>query len=172
MSFLSVNPGTDGFTRRVINIADGIRDTDAATIGQTVTYDRNADGSVNKRSVTFAGVTDDKGHNAGTKLKNVDDIVMNTTNFFNGKAEQHSFQEAGLIPGIAHNKYSTAVGYGSEVEENVTMSAAFGAGAAVSQAIVDGEYAPVERVSCSGAGGTCQCQQERGYWSGKQRGQR
>ncbi|OKY53487.1 beta strand repeat-containing protein [Megasphaera cerevisiae] len=144
--------GTDGFTRRVINIADGIRDTDAATIGQTVTYDRNADGSVNKRSVTFAGVTDDKGHNAGTKLKNVDDIVMNTTNFFNGKAEQHSFQEAGLIPGIAHNKYSTAVGYGSEVEENVTMSAAFGAGAAVSQAIVDGEYAPVERSLALGQG--------------------
>ena len=57
-----------------------------------------------------------------------------------------------MIPGIAHNKYSTAVGYGSEVEENVTMSAAFGAGAAVSQAIVDGEYAPVERSLALGQG--------------------
>ena len=154
---------SEGFTRRLINVSDGVNDSDAATYGQVkdvqanveeldalaVKYDNTA-----KNSVTFAGTS-------GTSLENVSDIVMNVENPINHKAEQHSFQNAGLLPGkvegtATDGKWNMAIGEGSEIAvdggtgTNMKFNTAIGNSAGVSQAIVDGEYEDVERSTAIG----------------------
>ncbi|SJN22384.1 Autotransporter adhesin [Psychrobacter sp. JB385] len=86
--------GINAGNRTITNLADGVAATDAATKGQvdavatgltdltagSVKYDRNADNTINKNSVTFEGTPavigqDDDGNNVvvsgGTRLSNV-----------------------------------------------------------------------------------------------------
>jgi hypothetical protein len=104
--------GTNGFTRRIINVSDGINATDAATVGQikTITGLDATKGNVvqydgaDKSSVTFAGTK-------GTALNNVNDITMNTTDAFNKNTTYNlSFKAAGLVPGQSQSSDSTAIG--------------------------------------------------------------
>ncbi|MFR7417322.1 YadA-like family protein [uncultured Megasphaera sp.] len=76
-------------TRRLINVSDGINDTDAATVGQMNTAIAEA---------------------AKTATQGVDDITMNTTDAFNRSTETRSFKDAGLVPGKSNSKLSTAIG--------------------------------------------------------------
>lgn len=76
-------------TRRLINVSDGINDTDAATVGQMNTAISEA---------------------AKTATQGVDDITMNTTDAFNRSTETRSFKDAGLVPGKSNSKLSTAIG--------------------------------------------------------------
>lgn len=154
----------EAFNRRIINVADGINDSDAATFGQVkdvqdsvkaldasaVQYD-----SVSKSTVTFDGTN-------GTALKNVSDIVMNTKDFY-GKNAQFSFQDAGLLPGDVQslgNKWNMAIGEGSavKVEEGtgskMQMNTVVGNKARITQALVDGEYQDVEKSTALGQGVT------------------
>ena len=154
----------EAFNRRIINVADGINDSDAATFGQVkdvqdsvkaldasaVQYD-----SVSKSTVTFDGTN-------GTALKNVSDIVMNTKDFY-GKNAQFSFQDAGLLPGDVQslgNKWNMAIGEGSavKVEEGtgskMQMNTVVGNKARITQALVDDEYQDVEKSTALGQGVT------------------
>ena len=154
----------EAFNRRIINVADGINDSDAATFGQVkvvqdsvkaldasaVQYD-----SVSKSTVTFDGPN-------GTALKNVSDIVMNTKDSY-GKNAQFSFQDAGLLPGDVQssgNKWNIAIGEGSavKVEEGtgskMQMNTVIGNTARITQALVDGEYQDVEKSTALGQGVT------------------
>ena len=154
----------EAFNRRIINVADGINDSDAATYGQVkdvqdsvkaldasaVQYD-----SVSKSTVTFDGPN-------GTALKNVSDIVMNTKDSY-GKNAQFSFQDAGLLPGDVQssgNKWNIAIGEGSavKVEEGtgskMQMNTVIGNTARITQALVDGEYQDVEKSTALGQGVT------------------
>lgn len=161
----TVSVGNDDLKRRIINVADGINDSDAATFGQVkdvqdsvkaldasaVQYD-----SVSKSTVTFDGPN-------GTALKNVSDIVMNTKDSY-GKNAQFSFQDAGLLPGDVQslgNKWNMAIGEGSavKVEEDTTgskmqMNTVIGNTARITQALVDGEYQDVEKSTALGQGVT------------------
>ena len=69
-----VSLGSGNAERRIIHVADGVNNTDAATVGQMTTAVANA-------------------------TKNVDDITMNTTDALNKKSETRSFKQAGLVPG-------------------------------------------------------------------------
>ena len=155
----------EAFNRRIINVADGINDSDAATFGQVkdvqdsvkaldasaVQYD-----SVSKSTVTFDGTN-------GTALKNVSDIVMNTKDFYS-KDAQFSFQDAGLLPGDVQslgNKWNMAIGEGSavKVEEGTTgskmqMNTVVGNKARITQVLVDDEYQDVEKSTALGQGVT------------------
>ena len=75
----------EGFTRRLINVSDGVNNTDAATVGQ-----------LNKA--------------VASATQNVDDVTMNTTDALNGSTETRSFKAAGLVPGKSNSSYSTAIG--------------------------------------------------------------
>ena len=108
----------------------------------------------NKSQITFAGTN-------GTALNNVNDIVMNVENPINHKAEQHSFQNAGLLPGkvegtATDGKWNMAIGEGSEIEvdggtgANMQFNTAIGNSAGVSQNIVNGDYVDVERSTAIG----------------------
>ena len=61
------------FTRRIINVSDGVKDSDAATLGQVKEYTNSAVkyDNADKTSVTFGGTN-------GTALKNVSDIYSST----------------------------------------------------------------------------------------------
>jgi hypothetical protein len=101
----SVSLGSGNAERRLIHVADGVKNTDAATVGQ-----------LNKA-----------GDNA---TKNVDDITMNTTDALNKKSETRSFKQAGLVPGKSNSSYSTAIGntgFGNpSIGKNSAMSVAIG----------------------------------------------
>ena len=108
----------------------------------------------NKSQITFAGTN-------GTALNNVNDIVMNVENPINHKAEQHSFQNAGLLPGkvegkATDGKWNMAIGEGSKIEvgggtgANMQFNTAIGNSAGVSQNIVNGDYVDVERSTAIG----------------------
>ena len=159
---LTGNKVTEGFTRRIINVADGVNDTDAATVGQIskITGMDSEKGNVvqydgeDKSTITFAGKN-------GTALNNVNDIVMNVKNPINKKTEQHSFQNAGLLPGkvegkATSGKWNMAIGEGSEVAvdggtgADMQFNTAIGNSAGVSQNIVDGDYVDVERSTAIG----------------------
>lgn len=158
--------GTYGedLNRRIVNVADGVNDSDAATFGQVkdvqdsvkaldasaVQYD-----SVSKSTVTFDGTN-------GTALKNVSDIVMNTKDSY-GKNAQFSFQDAGLLPGDVQssgNKWNIAIGEGSAVKvedgtgSKMQMNTVVGNKARITQALVDGEYQDVEKSTALGQGVT------------------
>lgn len=155
--------GNNGFTRRIINVADGVNDNDAATYGQVKDVQADVDAldalavqydGANKSQITFAGTN-------GTALNNVSDIVMNVEDPINHKAEQHSFQNAGLLPGkvggtATDGKWNMAIGEGSEIEvgggtgANMKFNTAIGNSAGVSQAIVDDGYEDVERSTAIG----------------------
>lgn len=114
------NSDSDGFKRRLINVKDGINDSDAATVGQikTITGVDTTKGAAvqydntSKGRVTFAG-------QGGTSLENVSDISMNVEDLFNGKTSAASFQAAGLVPGVSESKYSTVIGRTSFGDPNV-----------------------------------------------------
>ena len=118
----NAHAGSDSFTRRIINVADGKLDSDAATVGQVkglTGIDVNKSGVVqydssDKNSVTFAG-------NGGTLLSNVSDIEMN----ING--EQNSFVTAGLLPGIVDGDYSTAIGANASISGNSGVAVGYSA---------------------------------------------
>lgn len=155
--------GNNGFTRRIINVADGVNDNDAATYGQVKGVQADVDAldalavqydGASKSQITFAGTN-------GTALNNVSDIVMNVEDPINHKAEQHSFQNAGLLPGkvggtATDGKWNMAIGEGSEIEvgggtgANMKFNTAIGNSAGVSQAIVDDGYEDVERSTAIG----------------------
>lgn len=83
--------------RRIIHVANGVNDTDAATVGQMNTAITSATEAAVKTAVK-------------TATQDVDDITMNTKDVFNRKTETRSFKEAGLVPGKSQSKYSTAIG--------------------------------------------------------------
>ena len=154
----------EAFNRRIINVADGINDSDAATFGQVKDVQDSIDAldalavqydGVSKSTVTFDGTN-------GTALKNVSDIVMNTKDFY-GKNAQFSFQDAGILPGDVQsfgNKWNMAIGEGSavKVEEGtgskMQMNTVVGNKARITQALVDGEYQDVEKSTALGQGVT------------------
>lgn len=160
---LTGNKVTEGFTRRIINVADGVNDNDAATYGQVKDVQADVDAldalavqydGASKSQITFAGTN-------GTALNNVSDIVMNVEDPINHKAEQHSFQNAGLLPGkvegtATDGKWNMAIGEGSEIAvdggtgANMKFNTAIGNSAGVSQAIVDDGYEDVERSTAIG----------------------
>ena len=157
-----VSVGKSDGERRIINVADGVNDSDAATVGQIskITGMDSEKGNVvqydgeDKSTITFAGTN-------GTALNNVNDIVMNVKNPINKKTEQHSFQNAGLLPGkvegtATSGKWNMAIGEGSEIAvdggtgANMKFNTAIGNSAGVSQAIVDDGYEDVERSTAIG----------------------
>ncbi len=151
-------------TRRIVNVSDGIKDSDAATYGQVKDVQDDIDAldalavqydGVSKSTVTFDGTN-------GTALKNVSDIVMNTKDFYDKNA-QFSFQDAGLLPGDVQslgNKWNMAIGEGSavKVEEGtgskMQMNTVVGNKARITQALVDGECQDVEKSTALGQGVT------------------
>lgn len=151
-------------TRRIVNVSDGVKDSDAATYGQVKDVQDDIDAldalavqynGVSKSTVTFDGTN-------GTALKNVSDIVMNTKDFYDKNA-QFSFQDAGLLPGDVQslgNKWNMAIGEGSavKVEEGtgskMQMNTVVGNKARITQALVDGEYQDVEKSTALGQGVT------------------
>lgn len=80
-----VSLGSGNAGRRIIHVADGVNDTDAATVGQLTTAVASA-------------------------TKEVDDITMKTTDALNRSTETRSFKKAGLVPGKSNSSYSTAIG--------------------------------------------------------------
>ena len=151
-------------TRRIVNVSDGVKDSDAATYGQVKDVQDDIDAldalavqydGVSKSTVTFDGTN-------GTALKNVSDIVMNTKDFYDKNA-QFSFQDAGLLPGDVQslgNKWNMAIGEGSavKVEEGtgskMQMNTVVGNKARITQALVDGECQDVEKSTALGQGVT------------------
>ena len=158
-----VSVGKSDGERRIINVADGVNDSDAATFGQVKDVQANVEAldalavqydSAAKSQITFEGTN-------GTALSNVSDIVMNVKNPINKKTEQHSFQNAGLLPGkvegtATNGKWNMAIGEGSEVAvdggtgADMQFNTAIGNSAGVSQNIVDGDYVDVERSTAIG----------------------
>lgn len=100
-----VSLGTGNAERRIIHVADGVNDSDAATVGQLNTAVANA-------------------------TKEVDDITMKTTDALNKKSETRSFKNAGLVPGKSNSRYSTAIGntgFGDpSIGSNSNMSVSIG----------------------------------------------
>lgn len=100
-----VSLGTSNAERRIIHVADGVNDSDAATVGQLNTAVANA-------------------------TKEVDDITMKTTDALNKKSETRSFKNAGLVPGKSNSRYSTAIGntgFGDpSIGSNSNMSVSIG----------------------------------------------
>ena len=119
------------FTRRLTNVADGINDSDAATVGQikTITGVDTTKGAAvqyddtSNNAVTFRGIK-------GTSLNNVSDIHMKVADLFSSTPEERSFQDAGLVPGKSNSEDSTAIGRTSfgrpNVGTNANMSVAIG----------------------------------------------
>ena len=146
--------GTDGFTRRIINVADGVDPHDAATVGQiskitgtndkqgaVVQYDKKADKTTDYSSVTLQGTN-------GTALKNVSDIELG------GK----SFVAAGLVPGEVNGKsYATAIGNGSSVQDGYGTAIGAGAKSVGSQSTAIGVSAKTAgSMNSTAIGGTSQ----------------
>lgn len=100
-----VSLGSGNAERRIIHVADGVNDTDAATVGQLTTAVASA-------------------------TKEVDDITMKTTDALNKTSETRSFKKAGLVPGKSNSRYSTAIGntgFGDpSIGSNSNMSVAIG----------------------------------------------
>ncbi len=100
-----VSLGTGNAERRIIHVADGVNDSDAATVGQLTTAVSSA-------------------------TKEVDDITIKTTDAFNKISETRSFKKAGLVPGKSNSRYSTAIGntgFGDpSIGSNSNMSVAIG----------------------------------------------
>ena len=80
-----VSLGSGNAERRIIHVADGVNNSDAATVGQLTTAVASA-------------------------TKEVDDITMKTTDALNKSTATRSFKEAGLVPGKSNSSYSTAIG--------------------------------------------------------------
>ena len=80
-----VSLGSGNAERRIIHVADGVNNSDAATVGQLTTAVASA-------------------------TKEVDDITMKTTDALNKSTATRSFKEAGLVPGKSNSSYSVAIG--------------------------------------------------------------
>lgn len=100
-----VSLGSGNAERRIIHVADGVKNTDAATVGQLNKAVDNA-------------------------TKNVNDVTINTTDALNKKSETRSLKKAGLVPGKSNSNYSTAIGntgFGDpSIGTNSDMSVAIG----------------------------------------------
>lgn len=100
-----VSLGSGNAERRIIHVADGVNNSDAATVGQLTTAVSSA-------------------------TKEVDDITIKTTDAFNKTSETRSFKKAGLVPGKSNSRYSTAIGntgFGDpSIGSNSNMSVAIG----------------------------------------------
>lgn len=98
---------------------------DAADVQRMVSYDIN-DGGIDTSSITFNGMTDDKGLNGGTKLSNVNDVVMQVETYnTSGKVNSYkslSFKDAGLIPGNSAGTDSVAIGRNSMASGNHSVA--------------------------------------------------
>lgn len=87
-----VSLGSGNAERRIIHVADGVNNSDAATVGQLTTAVASA-------------------------TKEVDDITMKTTDALNKSTATRSFKEAGLVPGKSNSSYSVAIGGQYEYDE-------------------------------------------------------
>ena len=112
--------------RRIIHMADGAADDNAATVGQTLHYkinatlkdDPNISGNkvadIDYGTVELAGTIDDKGNKVGTKITNLAAGTEDTdaVNVGQLKAVTKGYADAGIIAGTAPNG-GTAIGEGS-----------------------------------------------------------
>lgn len=111
--------GNNGFTRRIINVADGVNDSDAATVKQVKAVQGDVD-ELNKLAVTYTDNTKKAVNFNGATLKNVGDIQI-------GNA-QSTFAGSGLINGKVYN---TEAGTWAENGANATHSMAVGSKSSV-----------------------------------------
>ena len=143
------------FNRRIINVADGVNDNDAATVGQIKTMtgvDAKLGGVVqyddaSKNSVTFQST--DK---AGTTLNNVNDITMNVEKYLSGTSivqgyKTVSFKDAGIIPGTFNgtaNKDTIVLGRDSTASKDHSVVIGGGARAIASNTVSIGTGASAD----------------------------
>ena len=131
-------------TRRIVNVSDDIKDSDAATVGQikTMTGMDSEKGNVvqydgkDKSAVTFAGTE-------GTALKNVSDIEL----------KGNSFVDAGLVAGTTTTKSTL---FGNATAENnmilgdgaeIYVQGALGKAASVENSMAIGQGAEIHAQS-------------------------
>ena len=114
----SMGGKSDNFTRRIINVADGKADSDAATVKQ-VNAVKDSVTSLNKLAVTYTDASHKEIKLFDTKITNVGDISMNVDDAFSNKTNTASFKEAGLVPGISESAFSTAIGKTSFGDPNI-----------------------------------------------------
>lgn len=140
-----VSVGKSDGERRIINVADGVNDSDAATVGQIskITGMDSEKGNVvqydgeDKAAVTFAGTE-------GTALKNVSDIEL----------KGNSFVDAGLVAGTTTTK-STLLG-NATAENNMIL----GDGAEIYVQGALGKAASVENSMAIGQGAEIHAQSQ------------
>ena len=118
-----VSVGKSDGERRIINVADGVNDSDAATVKQVKAVQGDVD-ELNKLAVTYTDNTKKAVNFNGATLNNVGDIQI-------GDA-QSTFVGSGLVNGKV---YDTEAGQWAENGANATHSMAVG-----SKSSVRGEY--------------------------------
>ncbi|MDN0045618.1 YadA-like family protein [Megasphaera hexanoica] len=111
--------GNNGFTRRIINVADGVNDSDAATVKQVKAVQGDVD-ELNELAVTYTDNTKKAVNFNGATLKNVGDIQIGTA--------QSTFVGSGLVNGKV---YDTGAGQWAENGANATHSMAVGSKSSV-----------------------------------------
>lgn len=109
-----VSVGKSDGERRIINVADGVNDSDAATVKQVKAVQGDVD-ELNKLAVTYTDNTKKAVNFNGATLKNVGDIQI-------GNA-QSTFVGSGLVNGKV---YDTDAGQWAENGANATHSMAVG----------------------------------------------
>ena len=129
----------EGFTRRIVNVSDGVNDTDAATVGQIKTMtgmDEDLGTVVQYDDATKNTVTFQSTDKAGTTLKNVNDIEMNVETYLSGTSivqgyKTVSFKDAGIIPGTFNGTAANqdTVVLGRDSKASAAHSVVIGGGA-------------------------------------------
>lgn len=114
-----VSVGKSDGERRIINVADGVNDSDAATVKQVKAVQGDVD-ELNKLAVTYTDNTKKAVNFNGATLKNVGDIQI-------GNA-QSTFAGSGLVNGKV---YDTDAGQWAENGANATHSMAVGSKSSV-----------------------------------------
>ena len=114
-----VSVGKSDGERRIINVADGVNDSDAATVKQVKAVQGDVD-ELNKLAVTYTDNTKKAVNFNGATLKNVGDIQI-------GNA-QSTFVGSGLVNGKV---YDTDAGQWAENGANATHSMAVGSKSSV-----------------------------------------
>ena len=114
-----VSVGKNGGERRIINVADGVNDSDAATVKQVKAVQGDVD-ELNKLAVTYTDDTKKAVNFNGATLKKVGDIQI-------GNA-QSTFVGSGLVNGKV---YDTDAGQWAENGANATHSMAVGSKSSV-----------------------------------------
>ena len=114
-----VSVGKSDGERRIINVADGVNDSDAATVKQVKAVQGDVD-ELNELAVTYTDNTKKAVNFNGATLKNVGDIQI-------GNA-QSTFAGSGLVNGKV---YDTGAGQWAENGANATHSMAVGSKSSV-----------------------------------------